>query len=177
MTLTGKRQTFVDEYLKCWNASEAARIAGYAAPGQQGHRLLKDVEISEEIQRHVSERAMSADEVLVRLAAMARADISDFVSFVPGVKGPYIDLEKAYAAGKLGLVKKLKYNELGGIEFELYDAQAALIQLGKVHRLFTDKQEVNAVVEDKTLDDEQRAERIAALLDRARARRSRQVTE
>lgn len=51
MALTGKRQTFVTEYLRTWNASEAARIAGYAHPGSDGHRLLKISEIAEEIQR------------------------------------------------------------------------------------------------------------------------------
>ena len=142
MALTAKRQAFVDEYLKCWNASEAARVAGYAAPGQQGHRLLKDVEISEEIQQRVSERAMSADEVLIRLSDMARGSMDDFVSFVPGIKLPFLDLAKAQQAGKFGLVKKLKYGKDGEVEFELYDAQAALVQLGKVHKLFTDKQEV-----------------------------------
>ncbi len=149
MALTAKQQAFITEYLLCWNAAEAARLAGYseATARSIGHENLTKPDIQDEIKRRVSERAMSADEVLVRLAAMARADISDFVSFVPGVKGPYIDLEKANAAGKLGLVKKLKYNELGGIEFELYDAQAALVQLGKVHKLFTDKQEINATVD------------------------------
>jgi len=143
VALTDKRQVFVEEYLRTWNASEAARIAGYAHPGSDGHRLLKISEIADEIQQRVSERAMSADEVLIRLAAQARADMSDFVRFVPGIKTPLLDLEKAYQAGKFGLVKKLKYTDIGGVEFELYDAQAALVQLGKVHKLFTDKQEVS----------------------------------
>jgi hypothetical protein len=142
MALTAKRQAFVDAYLTTWNASEAARVAGYAAPGQQGHRLLKDVEISEEIQRRVADRAMTADEVLIRLAAQARGSMDDFVSFREGVKLPLLDLEKAHQAGKFGLVKKLKYTDQGGIEFELYDAQAALVQLGKVHKLFVEKQEL-----------------------------------
>ncbi len=143
MALTAKRQAFVDEYLKCWNASEAARIAGYAVPRQEGHRLLTNADIQEEIRARVSERAMSADEVLIRLAAMARGDMSDFVSFVPGIKLPFLDLARAHEAGKFGLVKKLKYGKDGEVEFELYDAQAALVQLGKVHKLFTDKQEVS----------------------------------
>ncbi len=175
MALTAKRQAFVDAYLQTWNASEAARVAGYAAPMQEGYRLLRNADIAAEVQRRVSERAMTADEVLIRLAEMARGSMDDFVSFRPGVKLPLLDLEKAHAAGKFGLVKKLKYTDQGAVEFELYDAQAALVQLGKVHKLFTDRQDVSAVVEDKTLDDEQRAERIAALLDRARARRDRQA--
>ena len=151
MALTGKRQAFVDEYLKCWNASEAARVAGYAVPGVEGHRLLKIAEISEEVQRRVSERAMSADEVLVRLAAQARGSMEDFVEVVPGVNVPLLRLDKAHAAGKFALVKKLKYTTDGGVEFELYDAQAALVQLGKVHKLFVDRQDVNATVDGSTV--------------------------
>ena len=143
MALTGKQQAFVTEYLRTWNASEAARIAGYAAPGQQGHRLLKNVEIAEEIQRRVSERAMTADEVLIRLAEQARGTMEDFLTVKDGIKKPYIDFEKARNAGKIGLVKKFKYGKDGEIEFELYDAQAALVQLGKVHKLFTERQEVS----------------------------------
>lgn len=135
MALTAKRQAFVDSYLGTWNASEAARVAGYAAPGQEGHRLLKIAEIADEIQRRVSERAMSADEVLVRLAEIARGDMSDFVSFSPGVKLPLLDLAKAHREGKFQLIKKLKYTDQGGVEFELYDKLAALAQIAKAQGL------------------------------------------
>jgi hypothetical protein len=161
VALTDKRQTFVDAYLECWNASEAARIAGYAAPGQQGHRLLKDIEISDEIKRRVTERAMSADEVLIRLAAQARGSMDDFVSFRPGVKLPLLDLEKAHEAGKFGLVKKLKYTADGAVEFELYDAQAALMKLAQIHGLQTNKTEISGTLHlddlRKLSDDELRA--------------------
>jgi hypothetical protein len=140
--LTAKRQAFVDAYLKTWNASEAARVAGYSVPMQEGYRLLRIADIAEEVQRRVSERAMTADEVLVRLADIARGSMDDFVSFRPGVKLPLLDLEKAHAAGKFGLVKKLKYTSDGAIEFELYDAQAALVQLGKAHKLFVERSEL-----------------------------------
>lgn len=140
--MTAKRRAFVDAYLQTWNASEAARVAGYAAPGQQGHRLLKDVEISEEIQRRVSDRAMTADEVLIRLADIARGSMEEFVTFWDGVPLPKLDLAKAQKAGKFGLVKKLKYGKDGEVEFELYDAQAALVQLGKANKLFVERQEV-----------------------------------
>ena len=144
MALTAKQQAFIDEYLTCWSAAEAARRAGYSESTARniGHENLTKPDIQAEIQRRVSERAMSADEVLVRLAAQARGDMSDFVSFVPGIKLPFFDLAKAHEAGKFGLVKKLKYGKDGEVEFELYDAQAALVQLGKVHKLFTDKQDV-----------------------------------
>lgn len=144
MALTRKQQAFITEYLRTWNASEAARLAGYSEVSARaiGHENLTKPDIQAEIQRRVSERAMSADEVLIRLAEQARGSMEDFVSFRPGVKLPLLDLEKAHAAGKFGLVKKLKYTSDGGIEFELYDAQAALVQLGKAHKLFVERSEV-----------------------------------
>ena len=49
--MNDKRRAFVAAYLGAarLNASEAARIAGYATPGVEGHRLLKIDEIQEAI--------------------------------------------------------------------------------------------------------------------------------
>lgn len=50
--LTAKQLAFVAAYVGAarGNASEAARIAGYVHPGQQGFRLLKNVQIDSAIQ-------------------------------------------------------------------------------------------------------------------------------
>lgn len=145
MALTAKQQAFVDEYLACWNASEAARRAEYAKPGQEGHRLLKKAEIAAEIARRVADRAMTADEALIRLAEQARASIEDFADIREGIpNGLFLNFEKAKAAGKLGLIKKIKYNAQGYPEIELYDAQAALVHLGKHLGLFDTQQQGTA---------------------------------
>ncbi len=144
MALTPKQQAFVNEYLTCWNASEAARRAGYSVntASEQGSRLLGNANIGEEIKRRVADMTMSANEVLVRLTEQARGSMDDFVTFYDGVRLPILDLAKAHADGKMGLVKKLKYTDQGGMEFELYDAQSALTLIGKAHKLFVDKQEI-----------------------------------
>lgn len=80
MALTRKQQTFVSEYLQCWNASEAARRAAYSertAPSQ-GQRLLKNVEVAAEIERQIADKAIKPAEVLERLTLQARADIGAF---------------------------------------------------------------------------------------------------
>jgi phage terminase small subunit len=46
--LTSKQQKFVEAY--CGNATEAARIAGYKQPMQQGERLLRKDEIHKAIE-------------------------------------------------------------------------------------------------------------------------------
>lgn len=105
MALTAKQQAFVTEYLACSkNLSEATRRPGYseASAGVTGHRLLTDANISEEIQRRVSEKAMTADEVFIRLAEQARGTMDDFLTARDGIKKPYIDFEKARNTARSG---------------------------------------------------------------------------
>lgn len=67
-----------------------------------------------------------------------------------------IDIEKALAAGKTGLLQKVGYNKHGGLEIELVSSQKALVEIGRIHAMFTDKQESNdpaATAAVKTLDD------------------------
>lgn len=146
MPLTNKQQAFVEHYLRIWNATEAARQAGYSAKtaNQQGPRLLVNVGIQAAISARLAELKMGADEVLTRLSSHARGTMDDFV------RGDYIDLERARERGVMHLVKKFKVTtttdgkdfETHRTEIELYDAQAALVQLGRHHKLFTDRVEV-----------------------------------
>jgi phage terminase small subunit len=155
MTLSNKRMAFVEEYLIDFNAYQAALRAGYSerSARQQGSRLLSKDNIQEAIKARLDEKAMSADEVLHRLADMARSDMGDFLDISP--MSFQVDLNKAKELGLTKLIKKVKLHttttlskdgvetETHTIETELYDAQAALVQLGRHHKLFTDKTDVN----------------------------------
>jgi len=154
MALSAQQQFFVEEYLRTFNATDSYMAAYPNAKrntaASNGYRLLKEnPEIIESVQVRLSEAAMSADEVLARLAAEARGDIDDFLD-----DDGNFDLDKARKAKKTGLIKKLKTKtttrtvgemevKTTEVEFELYDAQAAKAILGKHHKLFTDKQEVD----------------------------------
>jgi phage terminase small subunit len=144
VALTAKQQAFVDEYLKTRNATQAAIAAGYSPKTAHviGWENLRKPEVDEVIRQRLDENAMLANEVIALLSDQARGDMSDFVSFYEGDKRPFIDLKKAHESGKFKLIKKLKYAADGGIEFELYDAQAAAVHLGKTHGLFIDKKEI-----------------------------------
>lgn len=135
MALSDKQQVFVEAYLSTWNATEAARRAEYAKPGQQGHRLLKNVEIAEEIQNRIADKAMTADEVLVRLAEQARNEHGKYIT-ATGI----VNLPQLIADGKGHLIKGIKETQYGK-NIEFYDAQAALVHLGKHHGLFKDSVE------------------------------------
>lgn len=151
MALTNKQQLFIEHYLTCLNAAEAARRAGYSVRSarQTGSENLSNPDIKAEIDARLKEAAMTADEVLRRLADQARATMEDFISAAE-IKvtdaedsevflSPRVDLDKARKLGKMHLLKKFKVDTNGGVSIELHDPQAALVQLGRYHGLFLDK--------------------------------------
>lgn len=150
MALSAKQSAFVEEYLRCWNATDAYQAiypkSSRDAARASAARLLANVSISEAIQQRVDELAMSANEVLIKLAEHARADYKDFIS-VAANGDLVLDMDKA--EGKTHLIKRvtsrrtirtLKDAEIDEtvLSVELHDAQAALVQIGKHHKLFTD---------------------------------------
>jgi len=138
MALSTKQQAFIEEHLTDFNATQAAIRAGYSerTARSQGHRLLTNVDISEEISRRVEEIAMSADEVLLRLTEQARAEYGEYIG-----ADSTVDLDAMIADGKAHLIKSIKETKYGR-NVEFHDVQAALIKLGETHGLFKQKHEV-----------------------------------
>lgn len=150
MALTDKQALFIEEYLTHFNATQAAKAAGYSSRTAYsiGSTTLKKPEVAEAISQRLSESAMTADEVLMRLAAHARGDIDDCLD-----EDGRFSLDKARKAKKTSLIKKLRIKETKrviddeevitqDIEFELHDAQAALQLIGRHHKLFVDRTEL-----------------------------------
>lgn len=135
--LSAKQRVFLEEYLQCWNASEAARRAGYRGRANTvGPRLLANVGISEAIKARLADLQMGTDEFKVRLTEQARnvgaAFFLDDGSF---------DFEACIAAGKMHLIKSVTTTsgeKSSSQRVELLDPQAALIHIGKYHKLFSD---------------------------------------
>lgn len=150
--LNSRQQAFINAYLgpAKWNATEAARIAGYTGTGDAirvtASRLLTHPNISAHIKARLEEDAIPAAEVLARLSEQGRAD------FAPFLRGLGIELDDE-AAQLTRLIKKvtIKRKTFKGvteeeINFELHDAQAALVHLGRHHKLFTDRTEHSGAV-------------------------------
>ncbi len=80
-TLTDKQEMFVEEYLKCFNATQAAKNAGYSekTAGKIGSENLSKPDIDSRIRARMKEAAMSADECLFHLATVARGQGFDKV--------------------------------------------------------------------------------------------------
>ena len=140
--MTPKQKAFVFEYLKDFNATQAAIRAGYSPKwaGTNCDKLLKNTNISALIDKEFNKSAMSANEVLSRTSDIARGSAEDYLLIDDfGYAG--LDLHKMKDAGKLHLIKKYNVTK-SGTTIELYDAQAALAMMGKQHGLFPNRQEV-----------------------------------
>lgn len=134
MALSAKQRVFVEEYLATWNATEAARRAGYSEKTARsiGHENLTKPDIAEEIRNRIAERTMGADEVLVRLAEQARSAYAAYIT-----PNGTVDMAGLVRDGKAHLIKAIKETQFAR-NIEFYDAQAALVHIGKHHKLFID---------------------------------------
>lgn len=172
--LTKRQQVFIAEYLRCWNATDAARLAGYSKKSAYsiGSENLSKPEIKAIIDREIETKAMGASEVLARLSDMARASFVDVLS-----GDDEFDMTLARETGKMHLVKSIKRREFTDkegnttrtTEVELYDAQAALVHLGKHHKLFTNVHEFKDLTNK---EDSELVSEFEQLVETARARQS-----
>lgn len=163
--LTTKQQIFIEQYLSNgYNATAAARAAGYSGEDNTlrvvGNDNLTKPAIRAAIDARLREHRLNADEVLARLSEMARGSMEDFIDPDSGV----VDLKKAAKGKRLHLVKKIKQrtiisnkddSQMDEVEFELYDAQKALIDLGRHLKLFTDNLNISGQIDLSKLSDEE----------------------
>lgn len=122
--LKDKQEAFILAYIgqARFNASEAARIAGYACPAEEGYRLLRNAHIRARIDKYLELEALNAKEVLAELADVAKAPFRDFVEVI-------------------------MRNEVGEpikVRMDLGSKVKALELLGKHHKLFSESVEVGA---------------------------------
>jgi phage terminase small subunit len=146
--LTDKQKRFADYYVGegNLNATRSARLAGYRgddnALAAAGSRLLRNVKVREYVDDQLRGIALSQNEVLTILTRQAKGSLADVLDD----EGKF-DLGDAKKRGVDGLLKKLKITETylksGDVEkryeYEIHDAKDAAVQLGKVHKLFTEK--------------------------------------
>lgn len=161
MSLTGKQRAFIEAYLTHFNATQAAKDAGYQTEDENtfaaiGYENLRKPQIREAIDQRLAERAMTANEVLWRLAEQARANMADFVNEFGGVNWQAVQ-EQGHLVKKTA---KTEGEKSTSERIELYDAQSALDKLARTHNLYKDQSQV-INIDVGSLTDEQ-LERIAA---------------
>jgi phage terminase small subunit len=187
-TLSIKAKLFAAEYLIDLNATKAAERAGYSprTAQQQGSRLLLNVVVQTAIQDAMDNRAeklgISAERVLNELALLGFANMLDYIKV--GENGATkVDLSKltrdqAAAISEITVEEftertgedakgKPTFENVKRTKFKLTDKRAALVDLGRHLKLFTDKVEVDGNLQVEVQDVKQKLRAKLAVMRRA----------
>ncbi len=107
MTLTARRQKFVDAYVGVanLNGTKAARMAGYAekSASVEAHRLLRNASIQEAISKLLKRSGTLEPVAVERMARWSEGTVEPFLT-----ESGDLDLATDYARENLHLVKKVK---------------------------------------------------------------------
>lgn len=123
--LTAKQQLFLDDYLIHFNATRAAKNAGYSEKTaySQGQRLLKHVEISSHIEVRLKESRMNSDEVMKMMKDIAGSNMNEYMTVVQRERRKFVpkSLNVLIERKKLEIKKHVMYIERKGLDGEVYD--------------------------------------------------------
>lgn len=157
--LTPKQQAFVDAYLVCLNATQAAIEAGYSdhTAKQQGSRLLTNADVWAAIQAGMEQRAdrmeVSQDDVVRALMAIAFFDIRDVAEWgrEPGEDGKMAAFFRLRASGELSdevalALQEVRVDANGQLIVRNSDRLKALELLGRHLGMFKRDVDVNVTV-------------------------------
>lgn len=170
--LNDRQAAFVREYLVDLNATQAAIRAGYAekTAGVTGHNLLKNPKVQTAVEHAKAKRAekteITAERVLRELAAMAFANLGDYVEFGPG--GVMIRSKGELSREQLAALQSVTDQSTASgrtIRVKMADKAKALEMLGRHLGMFLDvTKNVNFNTDASKLSDEERRDRIEHLL-------------
>lgn len=136
--LTEKEAAFVENFLSNgFNATKAARDAGYAHPNVRMASLKKKPAIKARIEKYFAEIHATTVEVLARLAEQSRGDHSAYIQ-----PDGTVDIESLVADGKGHLIKKITPTR-NGLSIEFVDSLRALELIGKTMGLFKREIEIS----------------------------------
>src|SRR5690606_10986750 len=135
--VTPKQKAFIDEYLKVFNATQAAIRAGYseASANNIGPENLVKSSIAAEIQRRVAERTMTTNEALIRLRERATFVFSPYIVYEDIQIS--VDVNRLIADGHGHMIRAVRQTRDGPL-VDFTNPDDALTQIIKVLGLFND---------------------------------------
>lgn len=160
--LLPKQSRFVDAYCgeaNC-NATKATELAGYKCSSKASYQALGSTmltvpAVKAAIQARFSQESASAEEIVRRMTADARLDITPLIE-----KDGFGDLRMKLTPDALEtygtLIKEIEVDPSTGVitKIRLNDSQAARRDLAKILRLFTDGPTINLFELQSLSDDE-----------------------
>lgn len=140
MALTNKQRAFVEYYLgeAQWNATEAARRAGYRHPHSQASRVLSNVGVQRYIAARQRDMKASTEALVRRWIDRMLVDISPYM-FRDG-----LDLEALKQAGLGYLIKGYRKTK-DGVTILLRDPDVAETNLARRLQMFVERHEHSGV--------------------------------
>lgn len=154
--LSDKQAAFVREYVQCWNATEAARRAGYkgegGALGAIGYENLRKPYIDAAIKEAVQGAIMTQEEAMSRMSEIARGEYARYIRNASEVVSDdgkaitinlvQVDIEAMTRDGKAHLIKSITPTRYGN-RIEFYDMQSALETILKATGAFKEQLDLN----------------------------------
>ena len=140
---TPRQDKFMDEYIMKGNAAEAARNAGYSVKTADriGHKLLRKVEIADEIARRRAElrKTCATPERIIReYLRLLNADMKDIADWGPdGVKPHPSDTLTEEQTAAISEIAETQ----SGIKVKLHDKKGILDSLARIAGMFVEKVE------------------------------------
>lgn len=131
----GKYEVFCRTYINCWNGTESAREAGYAASNasQAAVGLLARPDIQKRIQELMKDRLdnyrATADRITQELSAIAFTDMTKVLESLRGNKAVFRDLQ-AIPLEVRAAIKGIKQTK-EGVEVTFHDKIGAIEILAK----------------------------------------------
>lgn len=145
--LNPRQEKFVHEYIKTLNVTQSAIKAGYSPQSAhvQGSRLLKNEKVSkyikEQKEEYMDESVLTAKELLHILTNAATGDETETKEVVVK-QGEFVENPDT---GRKMLVYSERI-EMVEVPIKASDRLKARDLLGKYHKIFTDKVDINAPV-------------------------------
>lgn len=145
--LTNKEKLFVRYYIETWfNATEAARKAGYTDPTHAGYELRKKPQIENAISKYINgliERSEDKVASVIRsLTIRAFYSVSDIINsegkLIHSDLSKYGELQQVID----GIETKINASNIKTVVVKLANKDKASEMLGKYLKMFTDKVEL-----------------------------------
>jgi phage terminase small subunit len=181
-------QRFVEEWVTCGSAAEAARRAGYHpnhARWAAGNLKRKHPHLPVEVARRraalIKKIELNQESVIIELARLAFSNIAHAVTWQDGK--PTIADSDAIDPDTLAAIQEISADAEGKMKIKMYDKRSALVDLGKfmglsqpdgVAELLAKLAGVNGEADAPMLDRREAARRVALLLRNAREQKERE---
>ncbi len=140
--LTTKQRVFIETYLENgFNATDAARQAGYKYPNVEGPKNLVKPSIREKLNTRLDALTLTTEEALAKENEIARFDISPYVDGAGRLMA--IDIKKLKEAGLGHLIRSVKQTAHGTV-IELANPDDARDRILKARGAYTNRLDITS---------------------------------